>query len=869
MNWTIFAYWNAQEIATMINGAVSIMNNGGFYQLIMLGATLGSIGALIGYLVGKTDPVDIFRHMVVGAFVFWMLAVPRTTVQIIDRTGFVAPQVVSNVPIGVAAFGSITSSIGDWLTTSFETVFSLPNDLRMDHGGGYFAMNMINEAINSRPLNQILQYNMNEYVRECVLYDVQSGAMNEQDLATSPNLWSYLGNTNPAVLVTLKIPGASPTDPVTFETKDCLTAYGIINNQLTSEVALQRNTLAAKLYGSANNAMATAALDSALVSSYGFFLASTAADSRTIIQQNTVKNIFLQALGSSASGVSAQIAIADAQLKATNDATYAGQARISGSLIQMRNVIEVLLYALFPIVILAVAIGGHAGLPALVMYIKVLLWIQLWAPLYAIASYLVALKTSSTLIGQTAWNNLDPTSIMADSLNQAGLIDGIAYSQSVLMMVPVIAWMIIKFTEVSGSRISDSMTRAGVRDDDFRKSASGDYSMGNVNYANASMHNAKGYSYDMAPTTNMQGPSKMTMADGTVLSSNSTGDYTGTHNTGTTFSLNRMNGQQYSLLESAKTSEMNAQKLSMAAESQEAYAAGLVATSGIGSNALAQYGQSQGYGTASDITHGQEKINQLAKAISEKTGKSHTEATAAANEIALSLEAGVSAGAWSAKGSDRFSYTTTRKDEESLLREAGVTDNDIHSMKAAATTSAKASQDNNFLKSNGVSTDAQTAIKGAYEQSTALRNQAANEYAKSQELSTVASKATTLSTNAGGDLMQIITDQSTVKQIESLHRQGKDFEATQMAVDWFERNNGVKYGTAPTTYTNQVDSVTSEVGASNVHTPSQGFNQETVTIAQGNMNAAALTQHEVKKEAGKGAVKVASKQHPTDGRVGM
>lgn len=63
--------------------------------------------------------------------------------------------------------------------------------------------------------------------------------------------------------------------------------------------------------------------------------------------------------------------------------------------------------------------------------------------------------------------------------------------------------------------------------------------------------------------------------------------------------------------------------------------------------------------------------------------------------------------------------------------------------------------------------------------------------------------------------------------------------------------------------------MTSQVGESLVKTPSQGFNQETVTTAQGNMNAASLTQHEIKKEAGKGAVKVASKQPPTDGRVGM
>lgn len=848
MNWTIYAYWNAQEIATMVNGAVSIMNNGGFYQLVILGATLGSIAALIGYLVGKTDPVDIFRHMVVGAFIFWMLAVPRTTVQIIDRTGFVAPQIVSNVPIGIAAFGSITSSIGDWMTTSFETVFSLPNDLRMDHGGGYFAMNMINEAINSRPLNQTLQYNMGEYVRECVLYDIQSGVKNEQELVGSGTLWADLGNTNPAVLVTIKKPGALPTDPVTLATEDCQTAYTAIDAEITSETSVQRNALAAKLYGSTNNAMATAALDSALVSSYGYFLASTAADSRTIIQQNTVKNIFLQALGSSATGVSAQMAIADAQLKATNDATYAGQARISGSLIQMRNTIEVLLYAIFPIVILAVAVGGHLGLPALAIYIKVLLWIQLWAPLYAIASYLVALRTSSELTSQTTWSNLDPGSIMADSLTQAGLIDGIAYSQSVLMMVPVIAWLVIKFTEVSGAKISDSMMRAGIRDDDFRKSASGDYSMGNVSYGNVSMNNSKGYSYDMAPNTNMQGPSKMTMSDGSVLSSSGWADMSGTHNQGNSFSLRAESGVTSKIETAAKTAEMNAQKLAKSAESADAYAAGLVATAGVGSNALSQYGQSHGFGTSAEISRGQEQINQLAKQVQETTGVSHEVAARAAAEAALTtsinsggslagkaieLATGVSMGASASfKTSASTSTATTNTNQNST------TNTDLDAMKKAANAAMKASQDDNFLQSSGLSYNAQTDIKGAREQSTALREQSSSEYAKSKELSDVASRANTYSLASGGDLMQSIHDTAEVRRIEELHKQGKDLEATQAALAWHERNNGVRYNASPTTtgVDNAINGM--RVGRDQVKTPGGGFNQNTADLAKSNMGVA-------------------------------
>jgi conjugal transfer mating pair stabilization protein TraG len=49
--------------------------------------------------------------------VFSVLIVPKVTVGIVDKTGGSAVKVVGNVPFGVAVLGSLTSTIGNTLTS--------------------------------------------------------------------------------------------------------------------------------------------------------------------------------------------------------------------------------------------------------------------------------------------------------------------------------------------------------------------------------------------------------------------------------------------------------------------------------------------------------------------------------------------------------------------------------------------------------------------------------------------------------------------------------------------------------------------------------------------------------------------------------
>ncbi|MGZ7227035.1 conjugal transfer protein TraG N-terminal domain-containing protein, partial [Streptococcus pyogenes] len=76
----------------------------------------------------QKDPFDFFKWFLTVAIIHAVLLVPKVDVVVIDRTSTSPPTVRANIPVGFAFFASVTSSVGDWLTRTFETVFAMPND---------------------------------------------------------------------------------------------------------------------------------------------------------------------------------------------------------------------------------------------------------------------------------------------------------------------------------------------------------------------------------------------------------------------------------------------------------------------------------------------------------------------------------------------------------------------------------------------------------------------------------------------------------------------------------------------------------------------------------------------------------------------
>jgi len=74
---------------------------------------------------------------------------PKATISIEDRTGFDSkPRIVDRVPLSLAIFASITSSLGIGLTELIETVFHLPDEAAYNKTGMLMGSKLVLAARN-------------------------------------------------------------------------------------------------------------------------------------------------------------------------------------------------------------------------------------------------------------------------------------------------------------------------------------------------------------------------------------------------------------------------------------------------------------------------------------------------------------------------------------------------------------------------------------------------------------------------------------------------------------------------------------------------------------------------------------------------
>jgi conjugal transfer mating pair stabilization protein TraG len=131
----IFTIGGGESMVNVLNAVAAWCGGGGFRSLIQVVMVMGLAYALI--VVAFTLNWRVWFNWFLSATVIYMcMIVPTTSVKVTDRINpSLAPATVDNVPSGLAALASLSSQIGDWLTRRAETVFVMPNQLRLSTNG--------------------------------------------------------------------------------------------------------------------------------------------------------------------------------------------------------------------------------------------------------------------------------------------------------------------------------------------------------------------------------------------------------------------------------------------------------------------------------------------------------------------------------------------------------------------------------------------------------------------------------------------------------------------------------------------------------------------------------------------------------------
>ncbi len=495
----VYAYWNVDELEAMFNAVASIMGSGDYLGLLRTMAIVGIIVVVIATLTGRERLDGMWKWLFFLAIFQAMLLVPKVTVTIIDRTGNEAPRAVANVPIGLGAFAHSMSKVGDWMTGAFETVFSLPDDVKFRKNGTLFGHRVLSERLAVKSGNPVLTSNLLEFYRECVAPDIATGYIRmKEDILEVNNVWASLnGKTNPARLVTLR----DTVDPSVMSTVGCDVAYQTLTTQINAESNLQITLLGSRLYPKMTQADAGTAIIGSLATSTNYLL-GVSASAQDAVKQAIVANFMIDAqymlpaqIGDAAS---AQTNLAMAQsLRSTSD-SYKLMARIAESTMpKVRNAIELVQYAIFPVFLLFVVLSGHHAGGVIKSYASSLFWIQLWAPLYAVMNFIITMYSRSQYTSGSAGNGL---SIEQMSFLNTAIVSDQAIAGMLVISIPAIAAAIVKGGDVGMQAVAGLVSPPRDAEKVASSLAMGNMQMGSASLNNVSHDTMKGLSVDMNPS---------------------------------------------------------------------------------------------------------------------------------------------------------------------------------------------------------------------------------------------------------------------------------------------------------------------------------------------------------------------------------
>ena len=487
--WEIYAYQNADSLFGVFNAAAAIHASGDYAAAVAAVAFCGFVAALIAYAFAP-EKLQGWKWLGTVVLVFSVLIVPKVTVGIVDKTGGSAVKVVDNVPFGVAVLGSLTSTIGNTLTGLFETAFqiipgigALPAELSYQQNGLMFGNRLIRETGNVVFQDPAFRTDLINFIHNCTSYDLIDGTLDPATFSASDDVWPLMASPNPARFSTLTAAGGS----VGVDT--CPNVYQSLNGRLPAQITRIQGRLAFQLNPTLPSTAAAAVIAGQIQQAYlKNSIATAAATAADLIRQNAVLNAIedtSKIVGQKVNDPAAMVlAVGRAQAVAQQNATWLNYGKVAEQALPVfRNVVEAVTYAMFPLfVLLLLLTSGRETMLAFKGYAAVLIWIQLWPPLYAILNYMASIYAAYDLAAAAdLGTGTKALALQTASTIYSRAISGEAVVGYLAISIPFIAWAALKRMENFGTALVGGLSGLqAMISGGTSASTVGNVSMGNV-----------------------------------------------------------------------------------------------------------------------------------------------------------------------------------------------------------------------------------------------------------------------------------------------------------------------------------------------------------------------------------------------------
>lgn len=394
MTLTLHALGDVTFLAAILNGIAMLFNGEDLRMAAALGALVGvllmALRALLS-LDGRAPRVQEF----LAALLLWMLLFePKVTVEV-EEIYHGETQVVSQVPLGPAVSGALISAVGLGLTQLFETAFSTPAMTRTGFAGSLEVLAHLrrqirialdNGTLTARDPTFDIKTSLEHYIADCTLTGVDLGRIPIETLLKSQPLPLSL-RYDSDIYTTALLDGQQP------EGVTCRAAWPrierLFDDARTPALAAASRALNAQGGPDAAMERIQEALDA---------LSDSQRSAGDYVLEAVLVPLFERGLRARQleGGEAGRLALIEGAIQQRNTQWAAEQTLFARLVRPVLTWIEGFSYAITPLMAFTVLLGTP-GIRMCGQYVLMLLWIQCWMPILAIANLYITLAAEGSL----------------------------------------------------------------------------------------------------------------------------------------------------------------------------------------------------------------------------------------------------------------------------------------------------------------------------------------------------------------------------------------------------------------------------------------------------------------------------------------
>jgi conjugal transfer mating pair stabilization protein TraG len=541
------------------NGVAILVSSGIYITSLKIMIVIGVLW--YGFKASNGALMEAFKWIITVVIISYTMLFAKSSVVIEDRANpGLSGNKIDNVPFGLAVIAGVSSGLGEHLTSGFEQMFSLPNDMKYSQSGLVLGAKVLKETAFAEfalgggiEEQQRFKTNFQEFIEACVLINAQQGVpYTVSQLKTSTNLWSLISDKSGlSPIFTFKYLKSNNTQ----EFLTCKDGIDSIQGDLNKQITLTEGFIASKLFPNYDDALSKYQTSHKTALDYLTTASTTASNNLT---QAIMVNEIQQSVGNYASslGNNTLTPYEQARMDIQQQNTYRIIGANAGSwLIITKTLFEALLYAMFPFVVLFM-ISPIGGIAILKNYIMIFAWLIMWGPCYAVIN-MIANYSDKSQTGEAFTQGLT----IANQMGVIGIQEQISTMAGYFtMLVPFLPLFIFQGL----GAMSSIAHKLGSVMESTASQVAGESSTGNISVGNTSFNNTSANKHDASTFFKGEGHSTKINDDGLAISTSSSGattvDASGiTSKLNTNFSANKQEmssmSQSVSEIESLSTNK--------------------------------------------------------------------------------------------------------------------------------------------------------------------------------------------------------------------------------------------------------------------------------------------------------------------------